>query len=125
MKRYENTASLFLSFRLAYIALVTLPLLRQREQTYTCFTVPLRLAFTLLMLGFQLLLVFLCEWETLQPNVTPFPQTEHFAIYSTSTRFSVQIRTTYYITDFCFCQVLFLFFVKKLNNMLIIYCLQA
>ena len=83
----------FFELNLAYIALVTLPLLRQREHTYTCLTVPLRFALTLLMLGFQLLLVFLWEWETLQPNVTPFPQTEHFAIYSTSKSFSVKIRT--------------------------------
>jgi hypothetical protein len=35
-------------------------------------------------LGFQALFARLCEWDTLIPKVTPFPQQSHFAIYCTS-----------------------------------------
>ena len=42
--------------------------------------VPLTIAFTLRMLGFQVLFVLRFEWETACPKTTPFPQTLHFAI---------------------------------------------
>ena len=38
------------------------------------------IALTRFTLGFHVLLVLLCEWETLIPKVTPFPQISHFAI---------------------------------------------
>lgn len=38
------------------------------------------IALTRLTLGFHVLFVRLCEWETLIPKVTPFPQISHFAI---------------------------------------------
>ncbi len=38
------------------------------------------IALTRLTLGFHVLFVLLCEWETLIPKVTPFPQISHFAI---------------------------------------------
>ena len=43
----------------------TLPERRQREHTATVVGVPLTIAFTLRMLGFQLLFVLRLEWETL------------------------------------------------------------
>jgi len=42
--------------------------------------VPFLRTLTLLTLGFQVLFVFLFEWDTLIPKVTPFPQTSHFAM---------------------------------------------
>ena len=63
-----------------YTALVTLPLLRQREQTETFLLEPFTTALTFLMFAFQVLAVFLLEWETLWPKETPLPQTLHFAI---------------------------------------------
>jgi hypothetical protein len=59
---------------------VTLPERRQRVQAYTLQGEPLTTAFTLLTLGFQVLLDLLCECDTLMPNVTLFPQKSHFAI---------------------------------------------
>lgn len=47
------------------------------------FGVPFTTALTLLILGFQVLLVFLWEWDTLLPNTTPLPQTLHFAMTAT------------------------------------------
>jgi len=41
---------------------------------------PFTIALTRCTLGFQVLLEERWEWETLLPNVTPLPQTEHFAI---------------------------------------------
>ena len=38
------------------------------------------IALTRFTLGFHVLFVRLCEWETLIPKVTPFPQISHFAI---------------------------------------------
>jgi hypothetical protein len=64
----------------SYIALVTLPERKQRVQAYTRFGVPLTIAFTRLMFGFQVLLERLCEWETLIPKETSLPQISHFAI---------------------------------------------
>jgi hypothetical protein len=61
-------------------ALVTAPDLRQRAHTLTVFDVPFTFAFIFLIFGFQGLFVLLTEWETLCPNVTPLPQTSHFAI---------------------------------------------
>lgn len=63
------------------MALVTLPERRQRVQTLMCVGVPLTIAFTRLTLGFQDLFVLLWEWDSLMPNVTPFPQISHFAIF--------------------------------------------
>jgi uncharacterized protein YhhL (DUF1145 family) len=42
--------------------------------------VPLTIALTRFTFGFHVLLDLLCEWETLIPKVTPFPQISHFAI---------------------------------------------
>ena len=53
---------------LTQTALVTLPERRQREQTLTVLGVPFTIALTRLMLGFQVLLVFLLEWDTASPN---------------------------------------------------------
>ena len=61
-------------------ALVTFPLLRQREQTATFFFEPLTTALTLRIFAFQVLEVLRLEWETLCPKESPFPQTLHFAI---------------------------------------------
>ena len=61
--------------------LSTLPARRQREHTATVLWVPFTTALTFLMLGFHVLLVLRLEWETLLPNVTPFPQYIHFAIF--------------------------------------------
>ena len=61
-------------------ALLILPERRQREQTATVLGVPSTIAFTLRMLGFHVLLVLRCEWDTDCPNTTPFPQMLHFAI---------------------------------------------
>ena len=62
----------------------TLPERRQREQTLMVLFVPPTTAFTLRMLGFQVLLHLRCEWETVLPNTTPLPQILHFAILDTS-----------------------------------------
>jgi hypothetical protein len=43
---------------------------------------PSTIALTRLIFGFQARLERLWEWETLMPNVTPFPQIAHFAIES-------------------------------------------
>jgi hypothetical protein len=67
-------------FVLTQTALVTLPERRQREQTFTVFGVPFTTALTLLMLGFQVLLVLRLEWETARPKLTAFPQILHFAM---------------------------------------------
>ena len=97
------------------LARVILPERRQREQTATVLWVPLTTALTFLMLGFQLLLVFLLEWETLQPNVTPFPQTSHFAITKHLPKWIWDCRAIfaqhdYYTTYFYILQVFLLFF---------------
>ena len=64
-----------------YSARSTLPERKQRVQAYTRFGVPLTSAFTRLIFGFQVLLERLCEWETLMPKDTSFPQISHLAIY--------------------------------------------
>ena len=64
-------------------ALVTLPERMQRVHAYTLQGEPLTTAFTLLMLGFHVLLDLLCERDTLIPNFTSLPQKSHFAIEST------------------------------------------
>lgn len=64
-----------------YWARVTFPARRQREQTQIVLLLPPMSALTFLMLGFQVRLVFLFEWETLLPNVTPLLQIAHFAMY--------------------------------------------
>ena len=76
---------LMLTFKFCYDqTLVTLPERRQREHTWRVLWVPLTSALTVLMLGFHCLFVLRLEWETLSPNVTPFPQISHFAIFCTS-----------------------------------------
>lgn len=57
---------------------------KQRVQTYTDLFVPFMFIFTFLTLGFQVLLVFLLEWETLRPKTTDLSQKSHFAIFITS-----------------------------------------
>jgi hypothetical protein len=61
-------------------ARVTFPERKQRVQTLTDFVFPLTTALTFLMLAFQVLFDLLCEWLTLIPKDTPFPQISHFAI---------------------------------------------
>ena len=41
---------------------------------------PSTIAFTRFTFGFQVLFERLCEWETLIPKVTPFPQMSHLAM---------------------------------------------
>ena len=65
-------------------ARVTLPERKQRVQAYTRLGVPLTTALTRLMLGFQVRLERLWEWDTLMPKETSFPQKSHFAIFCTS-----------------------------------------
>lgn len=52
----------------------------QRVQACMCLGEPSTIALTRLTFGFQVLLERLCEWETLIPNSTPFPQISHLAI---------------------------------------------
>ena len=75
--------SCFLQLVSFYTARCTLPERRQRVQTFTRFGVPFTIARTLLMFGFQVRLERLCEWLTLIPKDTPFPQISHFAIPKT------------------------------------------
>lgn len=56
--------------------------------------VPLTIALTRFTFGFHVLLVLLCEWETLIPKVTPLPQTSHFAIVG-CTSFSIHKKSMY------------------------------
>lgn len=58
-------------------------------QTLIVFTPPFIFALTLLIFGFQVRLLLLCEWLTLIPNVTPFPQISHLAI----SKVHLQIKT--------------------------------
>jgi len=67
-----------------YIALVTLSERRQRVQAYRRRGVPLTIALTRFTFGFHILLLRLCEWDTLIPKPTPLPQISHFAIFCTS-----------------------------------------
>ena len=67
-----------------HTARVTLPERKQREHTLTLLGVPLTTALTRMMLGFHVLFDLLCEWETLIPKETLFPQYSHFAICRTS-----------------------------------------
>lgn len=59
--------------------------------------VPFTLALTFLMLAFHVLLVLRFEWETLCPNVTPFPHTLHFAMLYTSLADLCEVETTNFI----------------------------
>ena len=61
-------------------ALSTLPDFKQEVQTYNLFVAPFTLHLTDLMFGLNILLDLLCEWLTLLPKRTLFPQTEHLAI---------------------------------------------
>ena len=63
-----------------YWARVTFPDLRQREQILIVLLLPPISTLTFLIFGFQVRLVFLFEWETLWPNVTPLLQIAHFAM---------------------------------------------
>lgn len=68
-----------------YNALSTYPDLKHLVQTLTFFVPPLTTALTDLMLGDQLLELFLFEKVTLLPNTFPFPHTSQtFAIPNTS-----------------------------------------
>lgn len=82
-KRRNHHLPPFLQARLIYTARCTLPERRQRVQTFTRLGVPFTIARTLLMFGFQVRLERLCEWLTLIPKDTPFPQISHFAILKT------------------------------------------
>ncbi len=68
------------SFSELYYALSTFPDFKQEVQTYNFFVAPFTLHLTDLMFGLNILLDLLCEWLTLLPKRTPFPQTEHLAI---------------------------------------------
>lgn len=61
-------------------ALSTFPDFKQEVQTYNFFVAPFTLHLTDLMFGLNILLDLLCEWLTLLPKRTLFPQTEHLAI---------------------------------------------
>ncbi len=67
---------------------------RHFVHTYICLDVPFTRTFTLLTLGFQVLLDLLWEWETLIPKLTPFPQTSHLAILLHLPEFSFLLRIT-------------------------------
>ena len=84
-------------------ARVILPERRQREHTLTVVCSPLTTALTFLMFGFHALLVLRLEWDTLQPNVTPLPQMQHFAILSYTSINGIhltKVNMVYYITVF-------------------------
>ena len=84
--------------------------------TYMVFGVPLSMTWIFLILGFQVLLDLLWEWETLIPKVTPFPQTSHFAIYQTPpTEFFIRYKTAYNIISdfFLFCKLFLKFFIEE------------
>jgi len=59
----------------------TLPLRRQRVQTWTRFGEPSTIAATRFTFGFHMRLLRLWEWLTLIPKETPLSQYEHFAIF--------------------------------------------
>lgn len=61
-------------------ALSTFPDFKQEVQTYNFLVAPFTLHLTDLMFGLNILLDLLCEWLTLLPKRTLFPQTEHLAI---------------------------------------------
>ena len=73
----------------AYIALVTLPVRKQRVQAYTRRGEPSTSALTLLTLGFQVRFERLCECETLMPNERLLLQKSHFAIHETPPSFLI------------------------------------
>lgn len=58
-----------------YTALWTLPDLKHLVHTCNFCGVPFTIAFTVLMLGSQILRLCLLEWLTLFPEIIPFPQT--------------------------------------------------
>lgn len=75
-----NANSSFFPYVLKSYALSTLPDFKQEVQTYNLFVAPFTLHLTDLMFGLNILLDLLCEWLTLLPKRTLFPQTEHLAI---------------------------------------------
>ena len=76
---YETPLPQQLFFQKTY-ALSTFPDFKQEVQTYNFFVAPFTLHLTDLMFGLNILLDLLCEWLTLLPKRTLFPQTEHLAI---------------------------------------------
>ncbi len=80
---HHGTLCIILLFNLVY-ARSTAPERKHAVQTGIFFAPPATLTFTDLILGFHILLLLLCEWLTALPKWTPFPQTAHFAIESTS-----------------------------------------
>ena len=81
-KKTENKIALCLAFLFTcdQTERVTFPERKQRVQTYTDFGVPFTIARTFLTFAFHVLFDLLCEWLTLIPKDTPFPQISHFAI---------------------------------------------
>jgi hypothetical protein len=74
-----------ISFIGNYNALSTHPDLKHRVHTFTLFVAPFTTALTVLILGDQLLELFLFEKVTLLPNTFPFPHTSQtFAMKNTS-----------------------------------------
>ena len=70
------------------MALVTLPDLRQRVQTFAFLTLPSSSILTVWIFAFHFLLVCLFEWDTLFPETCPFPQISHFLdIWCTSLQY--------------------------------------
>lgn len=63
-----------------YIALLTLPERRQRVQALIRRVLPLTIALTRFILGFQVLFDRLCEWESLIPKDIFLAQISHFAM---------------------------------------------
>ncbi len=77
---YQIAVQLFFFSDTETYALSTFPDFKQEVQTYNFLVAPFTLHLTDLMFGLNILLDLLCEWLTLLPKRTLFPQTEHLAI---------------------------------------------
>ena len=81
------------------MARLTFPERIHLVHTFFLLTVPFSLVFTVCIFAFHFLLVCLLEWETLFPEVCPFPHTEHFLdILFTSLTELVFVAPSYYST---------------------------
>ena len=80
----------------------TLPDFRQLVHTWSVLTVPFTFALTVRIFGFQALFDLLCEWLTLFPNRSPFPQISHFAMIrnllhsSSCVNYDIYVRISHY-----------------------------
>ena len=93
-KRKKGNTFVLPDFLKSYLNYTLCTLFERRHfvHTYICLDVPFTRTFTLLTLGFQVLLDLLWEWETLIPKLTPFPQTSHLAILLHLPEFSFLLR---------------------------------